>query len=198
MKTRRAFLVIAGAAAAATAFPALPADAEADPAVIIGRQYFEALARYRAADDARDQREGEARRHHPKPPRELMVQGWPSTDSELHLVLPDLIDYHFVGAKARAAAQRLWVKHAAACAGVDARFGLPEMRAECDRLRNIEGEIWERLVATPATTIEGLALKLRAVQAWGIDDENAEAMVNGAVNDAERQAGLPLSPPVES
>ena len=49
-------------------------------------------------------------------------------------------------------------------------------------------------VANYPAIIEGVALKLRAAQDW-INDGNAQAMMNDALNDAERLAGLPLSPP---
>lgn len=184
----------AGAAAVAAIGTTVAARASAsDPAVIVARQYLETRDRYRALDEARDDRQGEAFKQYPKPPKMLMVVGHPFTDAAPHCVLEDCIDYHFSGAK-RVEARRLHAALMVERHAVETRLGITAMQAECDRLRVIVEALFDKLAATNATSVEGVAFKLRALQDW-IEDGTAQDIMNGALNDAERIAGLSLTAP---
>ena len=70
----------------------------------------------------------------------------------------------------------------------------PRWRARAIACRTSRRKLLDRVCETPATTVEGVAFKLRAIQDR-MDDDTPRAIMNGALNDAERLAGLTLSPP---
>jgi len=97
---------------------------------------------------------------------------------------------------------RWWREQRAAIDEAMASVGLLELNAECDRLGEYTGDLEEAIVATPATTMVGIAIKLRYMRevAAGAElltgqppaDEDYDWQYRfalSALHDAERLAG---------
>src|SRR5262245_34829330 len=141
---------LAGLAAGAACASA-PGYPEADAQLLARwREYVNSEIELNAAQDARDLVSWNARQAYPPKP-DSVTSGWPSiTDME---------------SDRPPAAQRMdevedWLEK---CNEINIRFGLPELESAFKAAWDRQWAVFARFVATPATTLVGLAIKTSAI-----------------------------------
>jgi hypothetical protein len=181
---RRALLTFfAGVAAAdgvfrvaATTSAATPHGAEPD-AQLFARwhEYLKSESELNAVENARDLISWNARQAYPPKP-ECMASDW-------RMISPSAIDADVEGwpatmdmksggqpAAERMAAVEDWLEQ---CKEIDNRFGLPELESAFKTAWDRQWAAFARFVATPATTLAGLAVRTSAI--FYFEDETRRA-----------------------
>jgi hypothetical protein len=184
-------LVTANVVAAAIAVRSAPDDAggssspgEADAQLFAcWREYLKLEIELNAAQDARDFISSNARRAYPPKP-DCIGSGWVKVipidpDVELCPATMDLKSGRQPGAEHEAEVEA-WIQK---CNDINIQFGLPELESAFKSAWDRQWAAFARFVATPATTLAGLAVKTSAILYF--EDETRRAW-EGIVTDQKR------------
>jgi hypothetical protein len=170
----------------------LPTDDSIPP----GLAWWKAYAAWSKANSERDEFEGDLREKHPSHPAELELTsstgGGPQwlTDDDIRLI-PNL--------QQRQKLLQIFCGWKSECRRVDREAGLPEMEYRTNRLSDVEEAHFTLWMETPATSIQGVALKLRAWRIYATCSSAKPACSDvaslTALADAERLCGVSVTQP---
>jgi hypothetical protein len=174
-----------GGMAAGAAFPSTPGCPESDAQLFARwREYLKSEIELNAAQDARDLISWNARQAYPPKP-DCIASGWvtntPSElDADMELSAPTDMKSDQQPAAERMSAVEDWL---AKCNAIDIRFGLLELEAAFKAAWDRQWAAFARFVATPATTLAGLAVKTSAIFYFDLETRRAW---QGSITDRKR------------
>ena len=176
----------AGAAATVTtavALPALAAGAPADPVVALDKQLLEAIAKCEKSEAAFERAHSAAKAAYPPVPAELIGHDFIGSLGWLQEMSRNGCSYLIPAGKAHSAAiDEIYAQHGAAA---------------LDEVCNADGDrcwaVIKQMAKTPATSLQGAAVKLRIVvgAGRGVDLEEASCdgqLIRDALAVVERRA----------
>src|SRR5689334_15243123 len=182
--------------AAGAALASKPGGPDADPQLLAGwREYVRAEIELNAAQDVRDLVSWNARQAYPPKP-DFIETSWlnviPSEDDgdvELWSATTDMETDRQLSDE-QMAEVKTWVQK---CNEINIRFGVPELETAFKTAWDRQWAAFARFVATPATSLAGLAVKTSAI--FYFEDQTRRAwrgMINEQTLEPEQQILLAL------
>jgi hypothetical protein len=163
-------------------------NSAADPSVALGLRYFTAYRAYVIADAERDEMEGAVRKKYPQAPAEIVLPNIPNPN-----VLRGEEEIRRLPEPARRKLLLMLWEEQAKRAKIDRQTGYTAKAAQVKRLDKMADALRILWLEEPATTVCGIALKLRAWLEHGDpnpDDEIVDSVALAALADAERLCGV--------